>query len=211
LDFIGLISACVFGPEYLLLRNKEKVMTIFGDSLMCGIIALGVIEFMQNPVTYAGGAIIWGFAPHAYNLIIWPTAALLVLRPMFGPTLMIPSLLFAYGLDELIWNPFALARFGWIPGAFGPTGVLWYLSIDYWQVFILTIVLITLIGYLIVRPRIKLRKNAGLITMLLFISFWTILGLPDGATNWYTTFWELGWQLVYWMFFVSTFSPRNRP
>ena len=213
LEAIAIITAAVFGPEYLILRGKEKAIGIFADSLMCGCIGIGVLTYAVLPVTYAGVVIFPSYVPHAYNLILWPLLALLILRPRFGPSKMLVAFAFCYALDEVAWNGLALLRYGLTPDAFAfPNGVLWFMADAEWRVFFGVMVLTVLASYLYLRPSLKMRKNAGLVTLVMYGLFWAfVANLASGAVNWYTLAFELFWQISFWLFIASTVFPRQKP
>ena len=175
---------------------------------MCGFIGVGVLTYAVLPVTYAGVNLFLGYQPHAYNLIIWPLGALLLLRPRFGAMMMLPAFAFVYGLDEIAWNGMSFAALGWMKGVFLPSGALWYASDHFWQLFMAGMAAIMIGGYRILKPRLKLRKSSGLITLILFAVFWGIIGVPAGAENWFTLSFELFWQACFWFFIYTTVFPK---
>ena len=111
LEIIGFFTALIFLLEFGLRHEKADLLGIFEESLLLSLIPLGVLAYILDPQITTGVIIVSAYTPHAYNLIIWPSLSLLVLRKKFGSRLLIPALMFLYGLDEILWNVIAYLRF----------------------------------------------------------------------------------------------------
>ncbi|MDG6968261.1 MAG: hypothetical protein JRN50_02245 [Nitrososphaerota archaeon] len=189
-------------------RRSFSLWAAVSEDVMAGFMALGLLTYLVLPTPAAVVDIFDGFAPHAYNLLIWPAGALLVLRKRFGSALIFPAFAMVYGLEELIWNPFALAEF-WGKFAFGQP--LWYVTTRFWQMFIVACALGLIMGAFIVAPRIGPYASTFAMLVVAFMSYWAFgAGLPAGATDAVSTAWELMWQGIYWLFVAGTFYPRAK-
>lgn len=215
LEIIGFFTALIFLLEFGLRHEKADLLGIFEESLLLSLIPLGVLAYILDPQITTGVIIVSAYTPHAYNLIIWPSLSLLVLRKKFGSRLLIPALMFLYGLDEILWNVIAYLRF------FGNTTVMIFLTIPYWQGFFAVMIAICIAGYLIVRPTIKPNLYwvafIGYIIIYAWVFNMPVLQplpasgiMPPLHQLIIELDFELGWQAAFWLFVYSTFWKRKR-
>lgn len=207
LAIVGIVAASVFLAEYPAFRKTQPLVGLLEMSLMFGFIGVGVYALMLVPVPGAGVNLAFGYTPHAWEIIVWSVMCLTVIRQKFGPVMMLPAFITLYALQELIWNPFAIAEFwGQWATASQP---LWYVVTLYWESFITVSFVAAIVGFLYLRPRVRLTPVFPL--MLLFLSVWAfVFGLPAGGLTYWSLAWEIAWDAVYFSFIYFTFFRGKR-
>jgi hypothetical protein len=201
-------------PDQQVRDSIESIIDRLNISVMIGFITLGVLAYVIVPSLTTNVEIIASYSPHAYNLILWPILGLTILRRMFKPRYFLLTFAFIYGLDELLWNVLAVARF-W--GQWSTT--LAYISSPYWGEFFLVMCVFVIIGFIILRPKIEL--NVTWIILGGFAFFWAwIAGMPTIAVAnvtelsfdsiVYRVAWELMWQFAFWVFVCASVKPNGQ-
>lgn len=192
------------------MRFREKKGNWAADfaavGLMLGFIVVGVLALVALPTPDVVVSLVWGYSPHAYNLIIWPILALFILRPRFGPLGFVLAFIFAYGLDELIWNSIAFVRFG------GNAGLLGFTTV-YWHVFFAAVIGGVAVSYYLLRPRVVPNWTWGFFAAFIFV-YAVVAGLPTYvdeplSSYWYAVTWELMWQGAVWVLIYGTLWRRS--
>lgn len=192
-------------------KRRALLFDSFNVSVMAGAIGVGLFALVVIPSPIA--LVDFGlFSPHAYNLILWPVAWFLVVRPKFTLREALPVFLMLYGLDELLWNSLALAYF------WGDWRVLTYLAGPAWWLFFSLLLGASGLVYLRLRPRF--RPNVTWVTLPAFAFVWGwVAGFPTLAIPHPELApapvvaqgfaWEIMWQLAYWAFAWATLAPRD--
>lgn len=176
---------------------------------MMGFIAVAFLTYVLTPNLDAVVPLVWYYAPHAYNLIIWPASVLVMLRPRFGPSKFLIAFVLVYGIDEILWNSIAFLHFGG-----GPT-VTSYMDTQYWMVFFLAITMSVVLSYYSLKPKIVM--NWTWIVFGAFVFAYAVLaGLPTYidepiAMYPYVYVWEIAWQFAVWLFIYGTFQEGKTP
>lgn len=174
---------------------------------MIGFLGTGVLYLSVQGNLNATVPLFWYYAPHAYNLVIWPGLALLILRPRFGPERLLWAFLFAYSVDELLWNAIAYARFG------GGGEVLAYMSTEYWTTFFTAVLTGLCVAYYVLRPDVV--PNWTWVLFTVFVALYAgVAGLPTyinqpPSSVAYVQSWEIAWQLAVWTLIYGTFRARR--
>lgn len=207
LGIIGSVAAASFVWQ-MRLRHKEDywILDFVLVGIMLGFITVGLLTWVTLPNFSDVVYLVWGYAPHAYNLVVWPVLALLILRPRFGPIAFLPAFVLVYGLDELAWNSIAFLHFGENAGILGFTTA-------YWHAFLAAIVIGVVVSYLTLRPRIVPNWTWGFFAVYVFV-YAVLAGLPTYvdeslSNSWYVYLWELMWQGAVWIFIYGTFWKRD--
>ena len=201
-ELLGLFAGVVLLFQVMVRHAKTGLIGLISESIVAAFIPLGVLAYVLVPKLTSSVILFWGYTPHAYNLIIWPLFALFFIRKRFGAKLLLPYFVFLYGLDEVLWNALAYARFQ------GDPVVLEFMGLFYWQIFYLAVVLATIIGYLVLRPRIK--PNWGWVSLIAYAFVYAFLaGLPVGSVDLYNLTWELLWQSAIFAFVWTSVFPRE--
>lgn len=191
-------------------KRGHWVLDYASTGLMLGFIVVGLVTLVLSRnlgvVVYLLWGNAWGYAPHAYNLVIWPSLALLVLRPRFGPAGFLLAFVFGYGLDELIWNSVAFIYFGGNAGYLGFTTA-------YWHAFLIAVILGVATSYYFLRPRIVPNWTWGFFAVYVFV-YTVLAGLPtyidaQFPEDPYVWAWELLWQAAVWVLIYGTLWPKS--
>ena len=205
---VAIIAAAAFCWQIVLRSRRGRWVPDFVSvSLMVGFTGVGLLYLGLAPDLSTTVPLVWYYVPHAYNLVIWPLSAILVLRPRFGPAKFLLAFTFVYSLDELLWNSIAYVHFG------GGGQVLSFMLTPYWTSFLVTIVSALLVSYYFLRPRII--PNWTWIFFIVFVFVYAVLaGLPtiidEPASAYSVVFtWELMWQGAVWLFVYGTFWARE--
>lgn len=204
----GLISLIAFAWQLVIRRRSANWLSDFTSvSLMIGFTGVGILHLIVQPDLNATVDFFLYYAPHAYNLLIWPVLALVLLRRRFGGGSFFLAFVFAYGVDEMLWNSIAYVRFD------GSTSVMRYLTTQDWQFFFAVVVVVVALSYYLLRPRIVPNWGWVLFSAYIFVYAY-VAGLPTyidaGASpDWYIWMWELMWQVAYWIFVYFTLWPRG--
>lgn len=211
LQTIGSIVGVAFLIQMFLPSRRQEWLDAVNVSVMSGLIAIGLIAYLILPGPNTVIQVLTFYSPHAYNFILWPSLALLVLRKRFSPKYLVPMFVFVYALDELLWNGLAVAYF------WGQWDVLHYLFLPSWHLFILALVGGGAVCYLIARPVFQLNITWLMLGGFAFVWAWfagfpvlaatNLLSLPLDAVL-YRLVWELMWQFVFWGFVYGSVSAR---
>ncbi len=175
--------------------------------LMGGFIGVALLTYLVNPNPDAVVNLVWYYSPHAYNLILWPVLALIVLRPRFGHKFL-GSFVLVYGLSEILWNSAAYIRFG------GPRSpALAFMDAPYWQTFFTVVIVSVVVSYILVKPRIRPNLTWVFFAGFLYI-YVAVAGIPTFLDSTYPVpvyvyVWELAWQGAIWVFTYGTFWEKN--
>ena len=187
-------------------RREHWVVDYLSTGAMLAIASVAVATLVGSGNFGVVIYLLGSYAPHAYNLVIWPIFGLLVLRPRFGPISFLVVFAFVYGLDEIVWNSVAFVYFG------GNAGMLGMLATE-WQAFILVVIVGTGVCYLVARPQIKPNWSWLFFTLYLFV-YTVVAGMPTYVDapyvgDPYTWAWELMWQVAVWAVIYWTFWPPS--
>ena len=165
-------------------------------TLFVAVALFSVITILDARILLIRVLITDSYGPRAVDLLVWSLFAVVVLAPRFKWKL-VPAVLFFYGFEELFWNTeFNIGHVG--------DPYLSYLSTPYWSHFFMLMVGFFVVGYLVVRPRLK--WSWVVVPAVLYFAFDFALGMPIGASipqmlahPWwpYNYVYELGWQLSY--------------
>lgn len=215
LSVVGIITIIAFcWLTCLRPREPHWILDFVSVGLMVGFMGAAILTYFVTPSLDVTVPIIWYYSPHAYNLVIWPALALLLLRPRFGSQFL-GAFVFVYGLSEILWNSIAYLRFD---GSVG-SPVLSFMTSQYWHVFFTMIVVGTLISYYVLRPRVTPNLTWIFFGCYVFV-YGVIAGLPTFGDSPYPTplyvyAWELAWQVAVWVLISGTFwkrgeSPKRR-
>lgn len=182
-------------------RDQHWVVDFASVGLMTGFIGVGLLHLAVQPDPSIGVNLISFYTPHAYNLLIWPALALLVLRPRFGPNRFLLAFILVYGLDEIFWDSIAFFHGGIIQT---------FMATQYGQVFFVLVLIAVASTSYILRPRVVPNWTWGFFP--LFVVVYIAAGMPSYATDLpsvYTLSWELVWQGAIWVFISGTFWPKK--
>lgn len=187
-------------------RGRDWAYDFLSVGVMAGFLAAGLLALIIAPDFNTGVALVWDYAPHAYNLIIWPLFCLVVLRPRFGAKLFLLSFVFLYGVDEILWNSLAVIKFGF------DSPLLGYLLTQYWQLFFSLVVASVVLCYLVVKPRILANRSWGFFLAYVVVYVY-VAGMPTyldepASLYAYAFAWELSWQIAVLMLAYWTLWPR---
>lgn len=188
-------------------RGSYWAIDFLSVGVMIGFVAVGVLHYLVQPNLDDTVNLLWYYAPHAYNLVIWPLFALTVLRPRFGSKYFLLTFVFVYGFDEILWNSIAYVRFG------GNLNVLSFILTAYWQTFFAIVVIATVASYIVVRPRIVPNWTWGFFPVYVFV-YSALAGLPTfvnpgTSPSWYIYTWEVAWQAAFLLFVFGTFQGKK--
>lgn len=210
-SIISLVAAIIFCVQ-LLFRQKDKdwVLDFLSVGVMAGFIAMGILAYLLAPSVLTSVDLISFYTPHAYNLIIWPLFALLILHPRFSSRLFLISFVFVYGLDEVFWNALAFLRYMDEPS------VIAFMGGSGWLTFLVLMFGAIAVGYVLVMPKIRPNVSWLILPALAFLWAWPG-GFPVLANGAIATAplsyvqaafcWELIWQSGFWLFVWRSVFP----
>lgn len=204
---LAVISAVAFCWQLLLRkRSKDWLIDFASMGVMTGFLGVGLLELIVTWNLNAAVPLVWYYAPHAYNLIIWPALAIMVLRPRFGGVKFLLAFVFVYALDEVFWNLIAYFRFD------GGPQVTNYMLTPYWLTFFTIIVSSLAASYYLLRPKVIPNWTWGCFVAYVFL-YAVVAGLPTyvnagSGPDWYIWTWELLWQAAFWLFVYGTFRQK---
>lgn len=187
-------------------RREHWIIEYSSIGIMTGFMTLGLIGLAVNRNLDVVVNLVWGYSPHAYNLVIWPILVLAVLRPRFGPMGFLVAFLLTYGIDEVIWNSIAFVYFKENSAYLGYTTT-------YWQTFFVIVLATIAASYFILKPRIIPNWTWGF--FVFYVALYTLVaGLPTYVDapyvdDPYVWIWELMWQGAIWVLIYGTFWPRG--
>lgn len=207
---LGIAGVCLL----IQIGRHRPLLDSINVALMSGFMGMGILAYVFLPVLSVTVQILPFYGPHAYNLILWPSAALVVLRNRFSPRQFLAVFAFVYGLDELFWNSLAVVKY------WGQWDILKYFLSPGFLSFFSILCVVVVVTYLYARPKLSIgRKNPMPLMLGVFGFFWAwIAGFPILAasnilslslpTTAYLLVWELLWQTAYWVFVWATIKPR---
>jgi hypothetical protein len=197
--------------QLMIQHHETDIVQILSESLIAGFIPIGVLAYILDPSITAAVLLLPFYSPHAYNLIIWPSLALIVLRPRFKSWRLVVAFIFVYGFDEILFNALAVIRFA------GNPEVVQFLTFKSWWTFFAIVLIGTTASYLILRPKLKLNLSALMLACFAIIWAWGAGLASLAASNIdslslpllvYALAWELMWQSAYWTFVKFSVFPR---
>ena len=208
LELVADFSAAALIAQLLWGKIAQKRFDFIGalsQAVMVGFVGFGIFSYVVRPDPTTNFALIWDYAPHAYNYIIWGIGTLTVLKARFGARLLIPVFLFCYGLSEVLWNSVAILRF------YGNAYVLYFVyntSFNgYWWTFITVCCLTVALTYLWLRPHLRLNWYIPFFVLYCAAYGW-VFGIPNETYTAIGLTFELLWQAVMWGLIVTTVFPR---